>query len=46
MHKDLVVLKLNEKDFLKAMSDAVYYGKNVLLEELGETLDPGLNSVI
>ena len=46
MFKDLKVFKISEKDFLKCMSDAVYYGKSVLLEDIGETLDPGLNSII
>jgi dynein heavy chain len=46
MFKDLTILKITEKDFLKNMSDAVYYGKYVLLEDIGETLDPGLNSII
>ena len=46
MHKDVKVFKISEKDFLKKMSDAVYYGKCVLLEDIGETLDPGLNTII
>jgi|ETNmetMinimDraft_14_1059893.scaffolds.fasta_scaffold229975_1 dynein heavy chain len=28
------------------MSDAVFYGKRVLLEDVGENLDPGLNTII
>jgi hypothetical protein len=28
------------------MSDAVYAGKTVLLEDISESLDPGLNTII
>ena len=44
--EDLVVYKVTQKSFLKRMSDAVFYGKRVLLEDVGENLDPGLNTII
>ena len=28
------------------MSDCVFYGKIVLLEDIGENIDPGLNTII
>jgi dynein heavy chain len=45
-YPDMVVYKTTQKNFLKCMSDAVYTGKTVLLEDISESLDPGLNTII
>jgi dynein heavy chain len=42
----LEVIKLTEKDFLRSLVNAVRFGKPVLLENVGEELDPALEPVL
>lgn len=42
----LEVIKLSEKDFLRSLVNAVRFGKPVLLENVGEELDPALEPVL
>ena len=46
MFKDIKVYKPNTKNFLNKMSDSVFHGKMVLLEDINEELDPGLAPII
>ena len=43
---DLDVVKLTEKNFLRTLESAVRYGKWVLLENVGETLDAALEPLL
>jgi len=42
----LEVIKLSEKEFLRSLVNAVRFGKPVLLENVGEELDPALEPVL
>ena len=48
MEKDrnLDVLKLTDKDFLRSLENAVRFGKPCLLENVGEELDPALEPIL
>jgi dynein heavy chain len=48
MQKDnnLQIIKLTEKDFLRALENAIRYGASVLLENVQEELDPALEPVL
>jgi len=48
MEKDsgLDVVKLSEKDFLRTLSNGVRFGRAVLLENIGEHLDPALEPLL
>jgi dynein heavy chain, axonemal len=40
------VIKLTEKDFLRTLENGIRYGAPVLLENVGEELDPSLEPVL
>jgi dynein heavy chain len=40
------VLKLSDKDYLRSLENAVRFGKPVLLENIGEELDPALEPLL
>lgn len=42
----LLIMKLNEKDFLKKIERKIVYGQPVLLENVGEDLDPSLEPLL
>lgn len=42
----LQVIKLSEKDFLRTLENGIRYGAPVLLENVGEELDPSLEPVL
>jgi dynein heavy chain, axonemal len=44
--KNLQVIKLTEKDFLRTLENGVRYGAPVLLENVGQELDPALEPVL
>jgi len=48
MEKDraLEVVKMSDKDFLRTLENAVRFGKPVILENLGEELDPALEPIL
>ncbi|ORY49032.1 hypothetical protein BCR33DRAFT_714104 [Rhizoclosmatium globosum] len=48
MEKDnqLDIVKLTDKDFLRTLENAIRFGKPVLLENVGEKLDPALDPVL
>ncbi|TPX36228.1 hypothetical protein SmJEL517_g01545 [Synchytrium microbalum] len=43
---DLKVIKLNDPKFLRALENAVRTGQSVLMEDVGETLDPALEPLL
>lgn len=43
---DLRVVKLTDSNFLRVLESAIRIGKPVLLEEVGETLDPTLGPIL
>lgn len=42
----LIVLKPSNQDYLRCLEDAIFFGKPVLLENVGEELDPSLQPVL
>lgn len=42
----LDIIKLTDKDFLRSLENAIRFGKPVLLENVGEKLDPALEPVL
>ncbi|KAJ3087451.1 Dynein heavy chain 1, axonemal [Quaeritorhiza haematococci] len=40
------IIKLTDKDFLRTLENAIRFGKPVLLENIGEKLDPALEPVL
>ena len=44
--KNLQVIKLSEKDFLRTLENGIRYGAPVLLENVGQELDPSLEPVL
>jgi dynein heavy chain len=48
MEKDhgLEVIKLTDRDFLRTLENAIRFGKPILLENVGEILDPALEPVL
>jgi hypothetical protein len=40
------VIKLSDKDFLRTLENGIRYGAPVLLENVGEELDPSLEPVL
>lgn len=40
------VIKLSDKDFLRTLENGIRYGAPVLLENINEELDPGLEPVL
>ncbi|KAG8459526.1 hypothetical protein KFE25_012861 [Diacronema lutheri] len=42
----LEVVKLSDKDFLRTLENAVRFGKPVILENIGEELDPALEPIL
>ncbi|VDM15555.1 unnamed protein product [Hydatigera taeniaeformis] len=43
---NLVILKLSDSDFVRSMENSIQFGIPVLLENVGEELDPVLESVL
>jgi dynein heavy chain, axonemal len=43
---NLQIIKLTEKDFLRTLENGIRYGAPVLLENVGQELDPGLEPVL
>jgi dynein heavy chain len=46
MENGLDVIRLSEKDFLRSLENGVRFGKPVLLENIGEELDPALEPLL
>ncbi|KAI8896128.1 dynein heavy chain and region D6 of dynein motor-domain-containing protein [Globomyces pollinis-pini] len=44
--KSLDIVKLTDRDFLRTLENAIRFGKPVLLENVGEKLDPALEPVL
>ena len=44
--KNLQIIKLSEKDFLRTLENGIRYGAPVLLENIGQELDPSLEPVL
>jgi dynein heavy chain len=44
--KNLQIIKLTEKDFLRTLENGIRYGAPVLLENIGQELDPALEPVL
>jgi hypothetical protein len=42
----LDVIKLSEKDFLRTLANGVRFGRAVILENVGESLDPALEPLL
>lgn len=42
----LEVIKLTDSNILRTLENAIQFGKPVLLENVGETLDPSLNPIL
>ncbi|KAH6589529.1 hypothetical protein BASA61_005592 [Batrachochytrium salamandrivorans] len=48
MEKDhsLDIIKLTDRDFLRTLENAIRFGRSVLLENVGEKLDPALEPIL
>lgn len=44
--QSLKVIDFGQADFMTVVEQAIRFGKPVLLENIGETLDPGLNPIL
>jgi dynein heavy chain len=44
--KNLQIIKLSEKDFLRTLENGIRYGAPVMLENIGQELDPSLEPVL
>lgn len=44
--KNLQIIKLTERDFLRTLENGIRYGAPVLLENVGQELDPSLEPVL
>ena len=44
--KKLNVIKLSNANFLRTLENAIQFGQPVLLENVGEELDPALNPIL
>ena len=44
--KGLTVIKLTDPDFMRSLENGVQFGKPVLLENVGEELDPSLEPLL
>ena len=44
--RKLSIIKLSDSDFLRTLENAIQFGKPVLLENVGEELDPALTPVL
>jgi len=44
--QQLKVLKANDADLLRSLENAIQFGQSILLESLGEELDPLLDSIL
>lgn len=42
----LFVIKLSDSDFLRTLENAIQFGRPVLLENVGEDLDPALEPIL
>lgn len=42
----IAVVKLNDSDFMRRMESSIQFGIPVLLENVGEELDPSLESLL
>lgn len=45
-HNKLTIIKLTDGDYLRTLENAVQFGQPVLLENVGEELDPSLESLL
>lgn len=45
-HEGLIVCKPNDRDLLRSFESALRFGKPVLLENIGEELEPALDPVL
>jgi dynein heavy chain len=45
-NNSLDIIKLTDKDFLRTLENAIRFGKPVLLENVGEKLDPALEPIL
>jgi len=44
--KKLSVIKLTDSDFLRTLENSIQFGRPVLLENVGEDLDPSLTPIL
>ncbi|EAR85626.2 dynein heavy chain (macronuclear) [Tetrahymena thermophila SB210] len=44
--KGLYIIKLSDSDYLRTLENAIQFGKPVLLENVGEDLDPSLSPIL
>lgn len=44
--KSLDIIKLTDRDFLRTLENAIRFGKPILLENVGEKLDPALEPIL
>ena len=45
-HRDLQVVKFTDQNYLRTLENCIQFGKPVLLENIGETLDPTLEGLL
>jgi dynein heavy chain, axonemal len=43
---DIIILKFSSKNFLRTLGSAVSIGKPVLVEDVEEYLDPGIDPIL
>lgn len=46
MKKKVNVIKLSDTNYLRTLENAIQFGQPVLLENVGEELDPALNPIL
>lgn len=44
--KKLSIIKLSDSDYLRTLENAIQFGNSVLLENVGEDLDPSLTPIL
>lgn len=44
--KGIKIIKLTDSDFLRTLENSIQFGKPVLLENVGEELDPSLTPIL
>eukprot|EP01119_Soliformovum_irregulare_P016871 TRINITY_DN4946_c0_g1_i1.p1 TRINITY_DN4946_c0_g1~~TRINITY_DN4946_c0_g1_i1.p1 ORF type:complete len:2093 (-),score=654.99 TRINITY_DN4946_c0_g1_i1:1564-7461(-) len=45
-HSGLKVITLNQPDFMRTLENAIHFGTPVLLQDIGEELDPALDPIL
>lgn len=44
--RSLNIIKLTDSDYLRTLENSIQFGKPVLLENVGEDLDPSLTPIL